>query len=464
MKKIVILLLAFYTQFSFSQNLDLQLFATGLNRPVNIKHAGDDKLYVVEQDGIIKIINTDGTIEATPFLDIDPIVSSIGNEQGLLGLAFHPNYINNGFFFVNYINNSGNTVISRFMRSTGNPLVADVNSELILLTITQPFSNHNGGEMHFGPDGFLYISTGDGGSAGDPQNNSQNLGNLLGKILRIDVNNSSATNLYDIPADNPFFGSITAQNEIWSYGLRNPWKFSFDRSTGDLWIGDVGQNNREEINLTLASDAGGLNYGWRCYEGNLPFNTTGCPNTSSLIFPVGEYSHSSGRCSITGGYRYRGAAHPGLQGAYIYADACSQEIGFLQLENNNWNSTFISFSGNFVAFGEDQSGELYVSTLQGDIYSIIDTDSLGINDDKKDEFLIYPNPVDDTLFIEFSDHTTIRNIDINLFDIHGKRLNVQSKNEIHKLQLDVSNLTNGMYILVIQSENYGRITKKIAIK
>lgn len=266
MKKLTTILCTMCVILSFAQDLELDLFASGFNRPVNIKHAGDDRLFVVEQDGFIKIVNSDGSVEPTNFLDIDDRVRSIGNEQGLLGLAFHPDFASNGYFFVNYTDNSGDTVISRFSRIGVNPTIADPNSELIILTYTQPYSNHNGGELQFGPDGYLYISSGDGGSGGDPQNNAQNLNSLLGKLLRIDVNNSTASNPYEIPADNPFIGDAAARDEIWAYGLRNPWKFSFDALTDDLWIADVGQNAREEINLVPSTDAG-LNYGWRCYEG-----------------------------------------------------------------------------------------------------------------------------------------------------------------------------------------------------
>ena len=301
MRLLASILSLLYTSIITSQGLDIELFAQNFDRPVNLKHAGDDKLYVVEQDGYIRIINDDGSVETTPFLNIDSRVINTGNERGLLGLAFHPNYITNGHFYVNYINNSGNTVISRFNRSNTNPLLADPNSELILLTYSQPFTNHNGGDMAFGQDGYLYISSGDGGAGGDPQNNSQNLTNLLGKILRIDIDNTENGNNYAIPPDNPFEGSPTNSEEIWAYGLRNPWKFSFDSLNGDIWIADVGQQEYEEINRATLTEAG-LNYGWRCYEGNATFNSTGCPPFNTLTFPVAEYNHTTSgqfKCSIT---------------------------------------------------------------------------------------------------------------------------------------------------------------------
>ena len=448
--------------FSFAQDLELEIYATGLNRPVNIKHAGDDRLFVIEQDGIIKILNSDGTTESTNFLDIDSRVGSSGNEQGLLGLAFHPDYATNGYFFVYYTNNSGNTVVSRFSRIGINPAIADPNSELIILTYSQPFSNHNGGELQFGPDGYLYISSGDGGSGGDPQNNSQNLGSLLGKLLRIDVNNSSASNPYAIPADNPFVGNSAALDEIWAYGLRNAWKFSFDRSTNDLWIGDVGQGEKEEINFTLSTDTGGLNYGWRCYEGNDAFNTTGCPSASNLIFPVSEYAHTSGRCSITGGYRYRGSVYPNLQGLYFFADVCTQEIGFLKFENGNWNMTFETFSGNWVAFGEDINGELFVSNLSGQIYKLTDA-SLSTDEQFLRNVSIYPNPSKDEINIDLSNNSFSTSTEISIYNIEGKLVKTVTCNDNSIQKINISKLSDGIYVLKVKNENRGEITRKLVI-
>ncbi|NNL83294.1 MAG: hypothetical protein HKP28_07885, partial [Winogradskyella sp.] len=304
MKRLTYLLMCFILTLSQAQVLDLELFATGLARPVNIKHANDSRLFVVEQEGTITVVDSDGTLQIQPFLDISSRVYNIGpigDERGLLGLAFHPNYTTNGYFYVNYIDNSGNTVISRFTRDVVDPTIADPNSELIILTISQPFSNHNGGDMHFGPDDYLYIATGDGGSGGDPQDNGQDTNNLLGKILRIDIDNTANGNNYAIPNDNPFVGMVNMREEIWVYGLRNPWKFSFDRLNNDLWIGDVGQNDIEEIDL-LPAGTSGQNLGWRCYEGGVVYNSTGCPPANELTFPIAEYLHfGSGefKCSIT---------------------------------------------------------------------------------------------------------------------------------------------------------------------
>jgi glucose/arabinose dehydrogenase len=457
----LILFLLFCLNISHAQDLELELFASNLNRPVNIKHAGDDRLFVAEQDGLIKIINASGTIENMPFLNIDSRVINTGNERGLLGLAFHPDYINNGYFFVNYINNSGNTVIARFSRDGTNPSIADPNSELIILSYSQPFSNHNGGELAFGADGYLYISSGDGGGAGDQDNNSQNLGNLLGKLLRIDVNNSNVAIPYEIPADNPFVGISGANDEIWSYGLRNPWKFSFDHSTNDLWIGDVGQNSREEINFTPSTDTGGLNYGWRCYEGNNTFNTSGCPSAANLIFPVSDYGHTSNRCSITGGYVYRGSVYPNFQGLYFFADVCSQEIGYLRFENESWNSTFESFSGSWVAFGEAVNGELYISSLSGNIFKLTDS-TLSIEENQLNIISIFPNPTKTELHLDFS-KITITVSDIIIYNIQGKAVKTVTRNDDTIQNIKVSNLSKGMYILKMNSVDGKSSTQKLVI-
>lgn len=268
--------------------IQLQNFATGFDLPLDITHCGDSRLFVTERDGVIWVLDSLGNRLDT-FLNIDPRVNSGQNEQGLLGLAFHPNYAENGFFFVNYTkNNGGTTRIARFSVKPNNPNEADPNSELMILEQSQPYWNHNGGCIKFGPDGYLYTSIGDGGSGNDPHNNGQNKKTFLGKILRIDVNNSNASEPYVVPADNPFVGNSDYFPEIWSLGWRNPWRFSFDRLTGDMWIGDVGQNLWEEVDFELAG-AGGLNYGWRCYEGTHDFNLNGCQAASNYVMPFFEY-------------------------------------------------------------------------------------------------------------------------------------------------------------------------------
>ncbi|RJP70004.1 MAG: glucose dehydrogenase [Candidatus Abyssobacteria bacterium SURF_17] len=351
--------------------LDLQLVATSLANPVAITHAGDGsgRLFITLQDGRIVIFN--GTqVLATPFLDIRPLVLS-GGERGLLSTAFHPNYEANGFFFVDYTNLNGDTVIARYSVSA-NPNVGDPNSAVIILAIDQPFVNHNGGQLQFGPNGFLYIGMGDGGGTGDPDDNAQNLGTLLGKILRINVNRGLP---YTIPANNPFVTTPGARGEIWAYGFRNPWRFSFDRLTNDLFIADVGQNMWEEVNFHEFGRVTGENYGWRLMEGNHCFNPSTNCNDGTLILPIAEYSHEAGRCSVTGGYRYGGSQFPALDGIYFYADFCTGEIWGATMDGvGDWTSTLLLDSPLAIStFGEDESGELYVAHLSnpdGAIYRI----------------------------------------------------------------------------------------------
>ncbi|MCA9934435.1 MAG: PQQ-dependent sugar dehydrogenase [Anaerolineales bacterium] len=359
-------------------NITLQNAFPGLtfSSPTDITHANDNRLFIVQQSGIIRVIPL-GSSSANPFLNIEERVQ-FGGEQGLLGLAFHPNYPDTPYFYVNYTNNSGDTHISRFS-VTADPNVADPDSELILLTVDQPFANHNGGDLNFGPDGYLYIALGDGGSGGDPNDNGQNLNTFLGKLLRIDVDGGGLppdcyrSGNYTIPADNPFVNDDTACNEIWAYGLRNPWRFSFDRDSGDLFIADVGQNTWEEIDVQPVASPGGVNYGWRCYEGNHPYNLTGCGPESNYTFPVYEYQHVNGRCSITGGFLYRGIQFPDLQGSYLYADYCSGEIWGLTQAGETWSSTLLEQIGfGITTFGEDACGGIYVNQ-SSTIYRVVDS-------------------------------------------------------------------------------------------
>lgn len=356
--------------------LSLSTFASGLTKPVSLAHAGDSRLFVVEQAGIIKVIQANGTVLGTPFLNITDRVDDSNNEEGLLGLVFHPDYASNGYFYVNYTNTTASvrrTRISRF-QVTANPDVADPNSEQILFTITDPDWNHNAGDIHFGPDDYLYIPMGDGGGGGDTSNNAQNMTLLLGKIIRIDVNQGpgsapdcvgQGTGNYTIPNDNPFInGAGGTCDEIWAVGLRNPWRSSFDLWTGDLWIGDVGQGNWEEVDFQPVYSDGGENYGWRCYEGNHAYNTSGCGPMGNYVFPVFEYDHSAGRCSLTGGYVYRGSQYPALFGRYVLTDYCSGHFwdiapdgqgGWITTQHNNLTGFGRS------AFGQDVNGALFVA-------------------------------------------------------------------------------------------------------
>lgn len=343
--------------------------ATNLIAPTTITHAGDgsNRLFLVEQAGTIRILRN-GNLLGTAFLNISERVSS-GGERGLLGLAFPPGFAEKGYFYVNYTRAAdGSTVLSRFFVSPNDPDVA-LQTEEILLTVVQPFANHNGGQLAFGPDGFLYVGLGDGGSGGDPQGNSQNPATLLGKLLRIDVEAGTAP--YRIPPDNPFVADPGTLDEIWASGLRNPWRFSFDRSSGDLFLADVGQNSWEEINYQAAGSGGGANYGWNILEGPDCFNSVSCLAPTGYSAPIAFYSHASG-CSITGGYVYRGPGNPALQGRYVYGDFCSGQISSLHRSGSAWEQTLLAETDfSISAFGEDEAGSLYVADYAtGTLYRV----------------------------------------------------------------------------------------------
>lgn len=342
---------------------------SGLDHPVHVANAGDrsGRLFIVEQQGRIRIVK-DGALLPTPFLDITDRVSCCG-ERGLLSVAFPPSDLGNGLF-VDYTDLNGDTVISRFFPSQTNSDVVDTRGEQVYLRIVQPYPNHNGGQIAFGPDGYLYIGMGDGGSEGDPQNNAQNPASLLGKILRIDV--TSAAGIYFIPP-NPFISNAAYRPEIWALGLRNPWRFSFDRKTGDLYIADVGQDSLEEVDFQPASSAGGENYGWRIMEGTACYNPPNCDPTG-LVLPVTEYTHTGGDCAVTGGFVYRGLSFPALQGIYLYADYCTGRIRGLQRTETGWESRVLLDAGFTISsFGEDEAGELYLLDYAGGVlYQVVD--------------------------------------------------------------------------------------------
>ena len=340
--------------------------ASNLARPVELTRVGDEsgRLFIVEQTGRILVIQNSAPLPA-PFLDITNRVGSQGSEQGLLGLAFHPRYKQNGLFFVNYTDQKGNTNIARFQVSA-DPNRADPGTEKRLLYVSQPFPNHNGGSLAFGPDGYLYIGLGDGGSGGDPHGHGQSRETLLGKILRIDVDHGDP---YTVPADNPF-ATGGGSPEIWAYGLRNPWRFSFDRLTGDFYIADVGQDNYEEIDYLPAGTPGGTNFGWNFKEGLHPYKGS-TPAGVNLQDPVIEYDHNQG-CSVTGGYVYRGVNLPAWIGVYLYGDYCSGKVwGALRNPDGTWQDSLLFETGfNISSFGEDQAGEVYLVDYQGSIYRL----------------------------------------------------------------------------------------------
>ena len=331
------------------------LFATG-------DGSGSGRLYVVEQGGTIRVVAADGTVLQTPFLDISSGVSA-GGERGLLGLAFHPSYASNGLFYVDYTDRDGNTVVAEMRRAADAPDRSDPGSERVLLRVDQPYPNHNGGMLAFGPDGYLYVGLGDGGSGGDPQNRAQDLGTLLGKILRIDVDARDPGLEYAIPSSNPFVGTTGARPEIWLSGVRNPWRFSFDARTGDLWVGDVGQSAWEEVDrLTAASGGGaGANLGWRLMEGHACYDPpTGC-GTDGLTLPVAVYDHDAG-CAITGGYVDRGERSPAIDGTYLFSDSCSGRIWGLDAAGpDEQQPVLLAETGRpIVSFAQGDDGTLFV--------------------------------------------------------------------------------------------------------
>ena len=401
MKKIILLIIPFIL-FAEEKNLSSVLIADGYKKPVFITSYPNNAklLYIVEQAGLIKIIN-DGKKLSRPFFDINKRVvnpNRPGDERGLLGFAFHPNHTNNGKFYINYMDNDGNTIISEF--STNSELRANHKSERIILKLKQPYGNHNGGDIQFGPDGYLYISIGDGGKAGDPLNAGQDLSSLFGKIIRIDIEQKP----YGIPKSNPFFGQKGKREEIWAWGLRNVWRFSFDKQTGDKYLADVGQNKWEEVNFEPASSKGGLNYGWRIMEANHCYDPKeNCP-TEGLIKPIIEYPNDANHpafafriieelsfsetdvegCSVTGGYVYRGQKIKSMQGQYIFGDYCSGNIWTLKVVNGkainfkNRTEEINIGGGEFTtyisSFGQDSDGEIYIIDYNGGIYKLIESD------------------------------------------------------------------------------------------
>jgi glucose/arabinose dehydrogenase len=442
---------------AFAQTIALQQFASGFSSISEITHAGTSRMYVVQQGGLIRIVEADGTINSTPFINLSSVISFTG-ERGLLGLAFHPNYAVNGYFFVYYTNTAGNLVIARYNRSTTNPDVANPSSAAILLTIPHPGqTNHNGGCMRFGPDGYLYISTGDGGGSGDPNGNSQNTMALLGKMLRLDVNGITSDSNYFIPSTNPFAIAGGAQ-EVWASGLRNAWKFSFKRGSSEMWIADVGQGQLEEINKVSATTPG-LNFGWRCYEGNSVYNNSGCPAASVFTFPVAQYGHTGGACSITGGYVYTGTAYTNLQNKYLFADFCSNRIGWVDSTtpaNITWTP---AFTGGFTTFAEDVNGELYIAGgSNGIIYKITDA-TAATTQFSKAGITLHPNPASNEVFVNLEN--IIPSATVTVYDMGGKRL-LKQPLTTQANRIDTSALQSGIYMLEVNAAGI-RMHQKLVI-
>ncbi|HYI44121.1 MAG TPA: PQQ-dependent sugar dehydrogenase [Actinomycetota bacterium] len=358
-----------------SSAIDLREIASGLTAPLGVTHSpdGSRRLFVSEQEGVIRIVKG-GKLLPRPFIDISDVITS-GGERGLLGLSFHPAFGKNRRFYVNYTDLEGDSVIAEYKASRRRPNRASPSTAREVLTFDQPYSNHNGGGLAFGPDGYLYIAVGDGGSGGDPQGNGQRKDTLLGKMLRIDVDDRSGGRQYGIPPDNPFVDEAGAQPEIWSYGLRNPWRFSFDRVGGAMWIGDVGQNEWEEVDFEPGSSPGGLNFGWNIKEGTHCYaSQTDCEvadRAGDLTDPVEEYNHELG-CSVTGGHVYRGRRFSGLRGLYFFADYCSGTIWALDSDERLQASEVKLESGlSISSFGESQSGELFVTDHGGKLLQVV---------------------------------------------------------------------------------------------
>ena len=463
MKKLFFIIF-FFSIFGKAQTIGVQSFATGFTSAVAIVRApADSRLFIVQKTGAIRILNSNGTINATSFLTVSGLSS--GNEQGLLGLAFHPNYATNGLFFINYTNSAGDTVIARYTVSA-NPNIANTTAT-ILMTVDQPYANHNGGSLAFGADGFLYIGLGDGGSGGDPQGYAQNLTInasfpsrvFLGKMLRIDVDTTFGTLNYGIPATNPY-ATTDGLREIWAVGLRNPWKYTFNRLNGDLWIADVGQSSREEINkISFPLSNTGLNFGWRCYEGSIVYNNTSCPMFSNTTAPFIDYVYGvNNRCSITGGYFYTGTMYPNFANKYIFGDYCSGEIG---LVSSTGVLSWTLDTGNLItSFGEDINGELYL-TNGSSVSKIVDT-SLSTATFDNDKISVYPNPAKTEIFIKNSSNLTLSKVTI--FDLTGKLVLTKTLGNSDEQSITISTLSTGLYLVKVEDLKGNQYQSKLVVE
>jgi glucose/arabinose dehydrogenase len=465
MKKHLLFVIILFTFSLSAQTVAIQSFATGFTNAVALVHApADSRLFVVQKGGLIRIVNSNGTINATPFLTVTGL--STGSEQGLLGLAFHPNYATNGFFYINYTNTAGDTIIARYSVSA-NPDIANTTAT-ILMTVDQPYNNHNGGSLAFGRDGFLYIGLGDGGSGGDPQGYSQNMTIdpnfpsrvMLGKMLRIDVDTTFGSLNYGIPSTNPY-ATTAGLREIWAIGLRNPWKYSFNRLNGDLWIADVGQSGREEINKTsFPLPNTGLNYGWKCYEGTIVYNNSGCPIFSNTIAPFTDYVYGSNdRCSITGGYFYTGSMYPNFANKYIFGDYCTGEIGLVS--STGTISWALNTPSVITSFGEDLNGELYI-TNGSTVFKVIDS-SLSNATFENGNITVYPNPAKTEIFIKNSSETVLSKVKI--FDLTGKLVLTKAlENNETTTSVAISALSSGLYMISVEDSTGNLYHSKLIVE
>ncbi|MEP6514169.1 MAG: PQQ-dependent sugar dehydrogenase [Parafilimonas sp.] len=446
-------------------------FSSGYSSPLDIENCGDSRLFIVQKDGRIFIADSSGTKLSTPYLDIRSRVRDAGGEQGLLGLTFDPNYSTNGYFYIDYINNSRNTQISRFKVKNNNANLADTGSEKLILQVAQPFDNHNGGYIRFGPDGYLYIGMGDGGSEGNPTNSAQDHNSLLGKMLRIDVH--SGSDPYHIPPDNPFVNSAGFKKEIWSLGLRNPWRWSFDAVRGDLWIGDVGQDEWEEIDAEPARSHGGKNYGWRCYEGYHNYNTSNCGPKSDYVSPVTEYGHVNGNCAVIGGFVYRGSKYPRMIGKYFYTDYCSGTFWALYRDGNK-PKTRVVYNGSlfsYTSFGEDYKKELFVvNYLNGTIYRLADNGIPQLNNNtfsgNQSSLNIYPNPSHGNFTVEYISDIQSET-SITIFNSMGALVYSENKpctTGLNKFNITLPATTKGYYSVHISHNKGEELSEKLMIE
>jgi glucose/arabinose dehydrogenase len=464
MKKIMLMVAIASTAFTLNAQTNilpeivLVPFASELDNPVDIEPLGD-QLFIVEQTGRIIIVDSEGNLVSV-YLDLTDRVLSTGFEQGLLGLAFDPDYAENGSFYVHYTNLEGNNQFSRFSVDLDNPEQGDPNSEIPFLEDNDPFENHNSGQMKFGPDGYLYFTLGDGGSAGDPMNTAQNLNTIMGKLMRIDPNEDGT---YSIPSDNPFTEVAGAKGEIWAMGLRNPWRFSFDKLTGDLWMPDVGQDSVEEINFQPAASPGGENYGWSCREGTHFFKLDCDDNGIPFTDPVAEYPHSTDTSllcsgSVTGGYVYRGIQYPNMYGKYIYNDFCTGVMRTTYWDGSAWISANLGqyTPTAYSTFGELPDGELLLADkISGVIYKVTDVSTTAVETDlaRLYDFQLTPNPNDGNYAVRFNSEQP-ESFTLNLYDYMGRKVwneKRQANAGPNEWSFTNSELSTGYYYLHIQS-------------
>ncbi len=439
---------------------------SGLSAPVDIVNAGDgtNRLFIVQQgsSGSASIrVYSAAYVSLGTFLTVTGIAT--GGEQGLLSMAFHPDYETNGFFWVYYTNGNGDLELSRYKVSAGNPNVADASSKQVVITIPHPGqTNHNGAKLNFGSDGYLYFATGDGGGGGDPNNNAQNGNNLLGKMLRINVSTGTTSPFYSVPTDNPFISNPNVLDEIWALGLRNPFRWSFDRLNDNMWIGDVGQGQKEEVNYRTAAQSAGVNYGWRCYEGTLAFNTTGCQPQSNYVFPVFEYNNLQGNntpASVVGGFVYRGAAHPSMQGYYYCCDVYTGNLYKINITNFS-SSTQTGLPTLVVGFGETEAGELLAVSLNGNAYTLtpsIPTSVTNMNNEQQPR--IYPSVVTNgRITLELPQSFTQLQV-INMNGAIVQQENITSR--MGTFEMPLQQLSSGVYVVKLISSKRTWVQKMV---